>query len=32
VPIRKVLGHTVTVWINRSLGRRPHDFDGLTAV
>jgi hypothetical protein len=27
--IRKVLGHTVAVWINRSLGRRPLDFDGL---
>lgn len=29
--IRKVLGHTVAVWINRSLGRRPLDFDGLAA-
>ena len=29
--IRKVLGHTVAVWINRALGRRPLDFDGLAA-
>ena len=29
--IRKVLGHTVAVWINLSLGRRPLDFDGLAA-
>lgn len=29
--IRKVLGHTVAVWVNRSLGRPPLDFDGLTA-
>jgi hypothetical protein len=29
--IRKVLGHTVAVWINLSLGRKPLDFDGLTA-
>jgi hypothetical protein len=29
--IRKVLGHTVAVWINVSLGRRPLDFDGLAA-
>lgn len=28
---RKVLGHTVAVWINRSLGRPPLDFDGLAA-
>ena len=30
--IRKVLGHTVAVWINLSVGRRPLDFDGLAAV
>jgi hypothetical protein len=29
--IRKVLGHTVAVWINLSLGRPPLDFDGLAA-
>jgi hypothetical protein len=29
--IRKVLGHTVAVWINVSLGRKPLDFDGLAA-
>jgi hypothetical protein len=29
--IRKVLGHTVAVWINLSLGRKPLDFDGLAA-
>jgi hypothetical protein len=29
--IRKVLGHTVAVWINVSLSRRPLDFDGLAA-
>jgi hypothetical protein len=29
--IRKVLGHTVAVWINVSVGRKPLDFDGLAA-
>ena len=29
--IRKILGHTVAVWINLSLGRPPLDFDGLAA-
>src|SRR5262249_14151239 len=29
--IRKVLSHTVAVWVNVSLGRKPLDFDGLTA-
>lgn len=29
--IRKGLGHTVAVWINRALGRRLLDFDGLAA-
>jgi hypothetical protein len=27
--IRKVLGHTVAVWINLTLGRDPLDFAGL---
>jgi hypothetical protein len=27
--IRKVLSHTVAVWLNLTTGRRPLDFDGL---
>lgn len=30
--IRKVLSHTMAVWLNLTTGRRPLDFDGLVSV
>lgn len=30
--IRKVLAHTACAWMNVTMGRKPHDFDGLAAA
>jgi hypothetical protein len=30
--IRKVLAHTVGVWLNLQLGRQPLDLDGILTV